>query len=262
MTSTTEEMADVSLVNFDMPTSGSALGRAYKLVPRALTYLRPYRGKGAGLVVATTVGALIALAGPWPLAFVIDTVLKDRQPPSWITGLVGSGTGALILFAVIAMLAITLIGGVAKIVEEYLSTFVDLHMTLDFRSDLFRHVQRLSLAYHDDSRVGILIYRINQLASSVGDMVVSIPVFAQDALTMIGMGYIAYRINSSRCRDRACRRSFELLRNRHLYEPDRTKIMASPRHGRDAAIHHSRGPQHVPCHRDVRQGGRSVRALP
>jgi ABC-type multidrug transport system fused ATPase/permease subunit len=68
-------------------------------------------------------------------------------------------------------------------------------MTLDFRSDLFRHVQRLSPAYHDDSRVGVLIYRINQLAGSVGDMAVAIPLFAQDVLTIAGMAYVSYRID-------------------------------------------------------------------
>ncbi len=188
-------MADPSLMNFDMPTSGSALGRAWKLVPRAIAYLKPFRGRYAGFVIATGVGVIVTLAQPFPLAFVIDTVLKDRPPPAWITGIVGNGTGALIFFAVIAMLAITLIGGGAKVLEEYLSTTVDLGMTLDFRSDLFGHVQRLSPAYHDDSLIGVLIYRINQLSSSIGDMVVSIPVFAQDVLTIAGMAYITYRID-------------------------------------------------------------------
>ena len=191
----TEEMADRSLMNFDMPASGSALGRAWKLVPRAMAYLKPFRGRYAGFVVATGVGVIVTLAQPFPLAFVIDTVLKDRPPPAWITGIVGDGTGALILFAVIAMLALTLIGGGAKVLEEYLSTTVDLGMTLDFRSDLYTHVQRLSPAYHDDSLIGVLIYRINQLSSSIGDMVVSIPVFAQDVLTIAGMAYITYRID-------------------------------------------------------------------
>ncbi len=191
----TEEMADRSLMTFDMPASGSALGRAWRLVPRAMGYLRPYRLKYAGLLVSTAFGAVITLAGPWPLAFVIDTVLRDRRPPAWITNIVGTGTGALILFAVLALLAITLLGGTAKVIEEYLSTTIDLNMTMDFRSDLFRHVQRLSPAYHDDSRVGVLIYRINQLAGSIGDMVVSIPLFAQDVITIIGMAYVTYRIN-------------------------------------------------------------------
>jgi ATP-binding cassette subfamily B protein len=189
------EMADASLAHFDVPTSGTALGRASRLVPRAMVYVKPFRGKFVGLVFLTAVGAVITLAEPWPLAFVIDTVLRDRPPPRWITNIVGSNSGTLILFAVFAMLALTLIGGSAKVLEEYLATKIDQYITLNFRSDLFRHVQRLSPAYHDDSRVGVLIYRINQLAGSLGDMVVSIPVFAQDVLTIAGMTYVAFRID-------------------------------------------------------------------
>jgi ABC-type multidrug transport system fused ATPase/permease subunit/GT2 family glycosyltransferase len=79
--------------------------------------------------------------------------------------------------------------------NEYLSTNVDQRMVLDLRSDMFKHAQKLSLAFHDDERKGVLMYRINQQASSMGEIVVGLPVLAQSALTIVGMGVIAFSIN-------------------------------------------------------------------
>lgn len=68
-------------------------------------------------------------------------------------------------------------------------------MVLDFRSDLFRHAQRLSLAFHDDTRTGMLMYRINNQADSVGQILVALPTLGQSLLTLVGMLVVAYRID-------------------------------------------------------------------
>ncbi|HWC11508.1 MAG TPA: ABC transporter ATP-binding protein, partial [Acidimicrobiales bacterium] len=123
------------------------------------------------------------------------TVLEDRDPPGWITGLVGDERGALILFAVGASLLITLLSGGLTVLNEYVMTKADQRMVLDFRSDLFRHAQRLSLAFHDDTRTGILMYRINNQADSVGQILVALPTLGQSLLTLLGMLFVAYRID-------------------------------------------------------------------
>jgi ATP-binding cassette subfamily B protein len=175
---------------------GNALGRGWRLLPRCLPYLRPYRKQSAASVALTALLAGLALAEPWPLAFVIDSVLSDKPAPSWVTGLVGDGSGALILVAVIASLVITLLSGGLTVVNEYLTTTVDQRMVLDFRSDLFEHVQRLSLAYHDDEATGTMMYRLNNQAGSLGNIVVSIPNLAQNVLTIAGMAFVTYRIDA------------------------------------------------------------------
>ena len=53
------------------------------------------------------------------------------------------------------------------VITSYLDTKVSLGMTLDVRSDLFQHAQRLSMAYHDRHRSGLITYTINSTASSV-----------------------------------------------------------------------------------------------
>jgi ATP-binding cassette subfamily B protein len=179
----------------DEESSRGALRRGWRLLPRALHYLRPYRPLAAVSIGLTVLLAIVALAEPWPLAFIVDTVLADRTPPGWIRGIVGEGRGALILTAVAFSLLITLLNGGLTVVNEYVTTKVDQRMVLDFRSDLFQHAQRLSLAYHDDTRTGMLMYKINDQADAVGQIVVALPSLGQSLLTLVGMLWIAYRID-------------------------------------------------------------------
>jgi ATP-binding cassette subfamily B protein len=79
--------------------------------------------------------------------------------------------------------------------NEYLTTTVDQKMVLDFRSDMFQHAQKLSLAFHDSESKGLLMYRINNQAAAMGQIVVAIPTVGQSLLTLIGMAYISFTIN-------------------------------------------------------------------
>lgn len=173
----------------------NALRRGFALLPRALPYLRPYKRHSVSSIAVTGLLAAAALAEPWPLAFVIDTVLGDRPAPSWVSGLIGEEAGPLILLAVGAALLITLVTGGLTVVNQYLTTTVDQKMGLDFRSDLFQHVQRLSLTFHDDQRTGDLMYRLNNQAGALGQLVVSIPTLVQSLLTVLGMAWVVLRID-------------------------------------------------------------------
>jgi ABC-type multidrug transport system fused ATPase/permease subunit len=143
----------------------------------------------------TVLLAFVALLEPWPLALIVDTVLGDKPPPGWVAAIVGDHNGPLIFAAVLGSLLITLLAGGMHVVNEYFATKVDQRMVLDLRSDLFQHVQRLSLAFHDGVRSGNLMYRINDQADSLGNIVTAIPSFLQSLLTLIGMLWIVYRID-------------------------------------------------------------------
>ena len=172
-----------------------ALKRGFKVLPRLLPYLRPYKKLAIVSVLLTLVTALVALAQPWPLAFTVDSIIGDKGAPSWVTGTFGSSTGSLIAFAVFATLMLTLLSGGIEVWNEYLSTKIDQWMVLDMRSDMFEHAQKLSLAFHDTESKGILMYRINNQAAAMGQIVTQLPIVLQNLLTVIGMAYISFRIN-------------------------------------------------------------------
>ena len=59
-----------------------AIRRDWKLLPRAMPYLKPYRKLAAVSIILTVLLAALALAEPWPLAFVIDGILGEESTPA------------------------------------------------------------------------------------------------------------------------------------------------------------------------------------
>jgi len=172
-----------------------ALTRNWGLLPRAFHYLRPHRAQGAMSVGTTILLALLALAEPWPLAFIIDTVLHDEVPPGWVRAIVGDGQRGLIVLGVLFGLMVTFAAGVTRVADEYLSTNVDQRMVLELRSELFAHVQRLAPDFHDSARTGTLMYRINDQADAVGKVLMALPNLGQTVLTLLGMAVLALLID-------------------------------------------------------------------
>ena len=177
------------------PVQPGALFRNWNLLPRAFRYVRPYKGKGTATIALTILLALAAIAEPWPLAFVVDTVLHDKPPPGWMTSLVGDGQAGLIVLGAVGILLIALVVGGLTVAHDYVSTSLDLRMVLDLRSELFRHMLRLPPTFHEDRPTGRLMYQLNDEPDSLGHVVLAIPEFAQSGLTMLGMLFIAFRID-------------------------------------------------------------------
>ncbi len=190
-----EEQALIAEMLGGAPTGKGALRRGFKVLPRILPYLRPYRKLAIVSVTLTILLAVVALAEPWPLAFVVDSIIGHKKPPGWVTGIFGGSVGARVALAVAATLFLTALAGAMTVWNEYLSTTIDQRMVLDFRSDMFDHAQKLSLAFHDTESKGILMYRINNQAASMGQIVVALPALAQNLLTVVGMAYISVKIN-------------------------------------------------------------------
>ncbi|HEX7292071.1 MAG TPA: ABC transporter ATP-binding protein [Conexibacter sp.] len=157
-------------------------------------YLRPHRRLAITSLVLMVAAAGMALLAPWPLAILLDTVLGDKPLPSLIGWLGGLSTYELLALAVGAGLVFTALEHGLAVVDNYVNTKLDQSMVLDLRSDMFRHAQRLSMAYHDSKQMGKLMFQINTQASAVGAVTVSIPPLLQSVLTLVGMFVVIERI--------------------------------------------------------------------
>ncbi|MGB2710673.1 MAG: ABC transporter ATP-binding protein, partial [Conexibacter sp.] len=164
---------------------------------RVLPYLRPHRRLAVGSLALMVGSALMALLAPWPLAFLIDAVLGNQPLPSLLGWMDGLGTSTLIAFAVLAGLVITGLEHGLAVIDNYVNTKLDQSMVLDLRSEMFRHAQRLSMAYHDSKQTGKLMYQINNQAGAVGAVTVAIPPLLQSLLTLVGMFVVTYAIEPS-----------------------------------------------------------------
>lgn len=146
-------------------------------------YLARRKGQVAAMVALMLAGAVFALAEPWPLALLVDSVLGKTPPPSPIAALVGTSKTHLLVFAVLAGFIFILIVHVLAVMSEYVTTKLDQNVALEFRSDLYAHCQGLSQGFHDETTTGDSMYRINFEAKAVGQMAVALPPLAQSVLT-------------------------------------------------------------------------------
>lgn len=167
-----------------------------KAWPLTLPYLRPHRGLVAVSVLLMTAGAGVALLEPWPVALMVDSVLGDRPLPGPLGSVAGSSIWSQVSVVVVLLLVVTLLTHGLGVVSDYVNTKIEQRMVLDFRSDLYQHVQRLSFDYHDDRLTGELMGRINGQASSVGGVTVAAFPLVQSALTLVGMFWVAFRLNA------------------------------------------------------------------
>jgi len=158
-------------------------------LPRAFPYLRPYRPLAVVSMLFTFAAAVLALAEPWPLAIMVDSVLGNRQAPGIVRSIIGDdpGTYTVLVFAVLAGFSLTLFTHGMSVLTEWTNAKLEQRMVLDLRGDLFNHCQGLSLTFHDANLTGKLMNQINMQASALGAIVVAFPPIFQAALTLVGM---------------------------------------------------------------------------
>jgi ABC-type multidrug transport system fused ATPase/permease subunit len=167
------------------------------LLPKVARYLRPYWHTAAASVLATLALVAVGLLAPWPMKILIDSVLGDAPLPAVLQPVVPqqADTVTLLVLTVASGFAIALGVGVLSVLTTYLKTKLEIAMTLDFRSDLFQQAQRLSMAYHDQRRSGMVIYIINSMAGAAPSVTMSALPFGQNLLTLIGMLWVSYALN-------------------------------------------------------------------
>lgn len=142
------------------------------------------------------------LLAPWPLKIVLDNVLRGRGghgfAERWITALAGTDKMAMLRVACLAVLAIALLDAVASYLEKYLTTSVGQWISHDLRRTVYSHIQKLSLAFHDQERTGDLISRvtsdIDAIQSFIMQGLLGILINLITLLGMIGvMFYLEWR---------------------------------------------------------------------
>src|SRR5215210_6585199 len=153
-----------------------------KYFPRVFRYLRPYWRLAILSVVIMVAGALIALLVPWPLQLLVDNVLGGRplHPRlAAVAGRLATDRYHLLVAVVVGGFLIVLLQDVLNVVGNYFNVKIEQNMVIDFRSDLFQHAQRLSLAFHDRKRSGMLIYAVNFQGDAAARLVMTVPPMAQ-----------------------------------------------------------------------------------
>lgn len=165
------------------------------LVRRVFSYLAPHRLSLSAGIVLTFLGIGLDLLKPIPLAIVIDVVLSGRPVEAPLRPLLGElSSQALLLAAALAIVAVTLLHGVATLGSNYFTIDIGQRMVNDLRTELYAHLQKLSLKFHYQQQVGDLLYRVMADTFSIQGMVMNglLPI-ASAVLTLLGMLFVLWR---------------------------------------------------------------------
>jgi ATP-binding cassette subfamily B protein len=162
--------------------------------------LRPH-WKALTLAFVAVLGETLSdVLEPWPIKIVIDNILQSKKLPDWLGGFVshtfGHETLPILNFAVVAVVAIAVVGATSSYVEKYLTTSVSQWVTHDLRRTLYNHIQRLSLSEHDKAQTGDLITRVTSDITAIQDFINSalLGMFV-NAMTLVGMIGVMLYIN-------------------------------------------------------------------
>ncbi len=139
-----------------------ALGKAYdaRLMRRLLRYLRPYRWQVVAAVIMLILASGLELVGPYLTAIAIDDAIPARD-----LRLIGILAG---IYAVALALALGL-----SYVQTILTTWIGQEVMYDLRTEIFAHLQRLSLRFFDRNPVGRLMTRITSDVEVLNEMFTS-----------------------------------------------------------------------------------------
>jgi ATP-binding cassette subfamily B protein len=159
---------------------------------RIADLVRPHWKALTVALVAVLGETLTDLLEPWPIKIVVDNILQAKALPGWLGGAVtrlfGDNAYAVVNFAVASVAIIAVVGAVSSYFEKYLTTSVSQWVGHDLRRTLYHHVQRLSLAEHDESRSGDLITRVTSDIGAVQDFINSALLgMVVNVLTLAGM---------------------------------------------------------------------------
>lgn len=144
-------------------------------------YVRPYRRLFWLSVILMPLNSAFVLAQPYVFKLTIDLFLtRQRQaPPGWLAPLLAAwhGHGLLLMGALYLVL---LLGEVGSFYGQFYLTMLVAQLSLsDLRVGLFRHVERLPMAFFDRTPAGRLVSRMTTDIDAINEM------FSAGSLTLL-----------------------------------------------------------------------------
>ncbi len=159
-----------------MAQDEEVLGKAYdsRLMRRLLTYLRPYRWQ-VGIAIASIILKSFAdVLGPYLIKVAVDRYLAPVPAAqsglwSWLDPrpMHGMVQLAAIYFALLVFTFIL------EFLQTYFMQWTGQKVMFDLRSQIFRHLQRMHVAFYDRNPVGRLVTRVTTDVDALNEMFTS-----------------------------------------------------------------------------------------
>jgi len=159
-----------------MAQEEEVLGKAYdsRLMRRLLTYLRPYRWQVAVAIVSIILKSFADVLGPYLVKVAVDRYLAPTKGSTsglwnWLSPkpLTGMAQISTIYFG---LLIFTF---VLEFLQTYYMQWTGQQIMFDLRSQIFRHLQRMHVAFYDKNPVGRLVTRVTTDVDALNEMFTS-----------------------------------------------------------------------------------------
>ncbi|HVH66869.1 MAG TPA: ABC transporter ATP-binding protein [Gemmatimonadales bacterium] len=164
-----------------------------------LTHLRQVKGRLAWAGLCTLGVASAELLKPWPVKIILDHVIQDKPLPRSLRFLAPFITGDkvhLLVEACGAIIVIALLGGLFSYSQIFITSSIGYRTVYALRRELFAHLQRLSLSFHNHARSGDLLTKIAGDTNTLRDLFAdTLLKFSSQVLTVVGMLAIMFAVN-------------------------------------------------------------------
>jgi ATP-binding cassette subfamily B protein len=175
------------------------LGKAYdsRLMKRLLTYLRPYRWQVLVALVAIILKAGVDVVGPYLTKVAIDKYLANRTGShSFLDRYLSSQPMTGIAQIAAIYVGLLLLSFLFEFTQTYIMQWAGQKVMFDLRAQIFRHLQRLHVAFFDRNPVGRLVTRVTSDVDALNEMFTAgvVSIF-EDIFVLAGI--IAIMLNMS-----------------------------------------------------------------
>jgi ATP-binding cassette subfamily B protein len=170
------------------------------LYRRLYEQARPYRLHIVSVFLLSLLASPLALLTPVPLKVAVDSVLGAHPVPGVLDALLPAAATqsrtAVLLVATGLVVIVALLSQFQTLASSILSTYTGERLVLSFRARLFRHIQRLSVSYHDEQGTSDSTYRIQYDAPAIQYIAIGglIP-FITASVTLVMMLYVILRVD-------------------------------------------------------------------
>jgi ATP-binding cassette subfamily B protein len=162
-----------------MAQEEEVLGKAYdsRLMARLLKYLRPYRWQVAIALVSIFLKSFADVLGPYLIKVAIDRYLAPRGAPTGVSSGIWSWLSPRPITG-IAQIAAFYVGLLVfsfwlEFLQTYYMQWTGQKVMFDLRRQIFRHLQRLHVAFFDKNPVGRLVTRVTTDVDALNEMFTS-----------------------------------------------------------------------------------------
>jgi len=159
-----------------MAQEEEVLGKAYdsRLMRRLLTYLRPYRWQVAIALASIVLKSFADVLGPYLTKVAVDRYLAPTKAGAsgiwnWLSPRPLTGVAQIASIYV----GLLLFSFLLEFLQTYFMQWTGQKVMFDLRSQIFRHLQRMHVAFYDKNPVGRLVTRVTTDVDALNEMFTS-----------------------------------------------------------------------------------------